>query len=57
MNTFEVPPHHAALDIGSLALIVLTALGYMPGIAAGLAVIWYLILIFDRIRHGHKREH
>ena len=49
-----IPTHHAAIDIGSLLLIVLSALGYLPTVAAGLACLWYVILIYDRIKNGRK---
>jgi hypothetical protein len=52
---FEVPPNHTPLDVGSIVVIVLSALGYMPGVAAALAVVWYAILIYDRIMNGPKR--
>lgn len=51
----EIPPNHTPFDVGSIVLIVLAALGYMPGIAAALAVVWYAILIYDRFMNGPKR--
>lgn len=50
-----VPTQHAALDIGSIVLIVLSALGYLPTVAAGLACLWYVILIVDRFRRGPSK--
>jgi hypothetical protein len=55
VSSFEVPPNHTPLDVGSIVVIVLSALGYMPGIAAALAVVWYAILIYDRLMHGPRR--
>jgi hypothetical protein len=51
-----IPTHHAAIDIGSIALIILSALGYLPTVAAGLACLWYVILIVDRFRSGRKAQ-
>jgi hypothetical protein len=56
VSNFEVPPNHTPLDVGSIVLIVLSALGYMPQMAASLAFIWYLIVIYDRIKNGPKRH-
>jgi hypothetical protein len=53
--SIEVPPNHTPLDVGSIVLIVLSALGYMPQMAASLAFIWYLIVIYDRLKNGPKR--
>ena len=53
----DVPPHHAAMDVTSIFLIVLAAIGYMPGIAATLAAAWYIILIYDRLRNGRGQSH
>lgn len=52
--TPDIPPNHAAMDIGSITLIILSAIGIMPGVAALLAVIWYTILIYDRLTKGRK---
>jgi len=46
--TNDSPTHHT-LDIGALILIIGSFAGYMPVLASGLAIIWYCILIFDRL--------
>ena len=40
--------HHAAFDIGAIALTLGSFTGALPYIAAALAVIWYCVLLYDR---------
>lgn len=41
-------PQHTAFDIGAIILIVGSFVGYLPYIAAGLAGVWYCVLLYDR---------
>lgn len=41
--------HHAAFDLGALTLILGNFVGLLGPIAAGLAALWYCILIYDRL--------
>jgi hypothetical protein len=38
------------LALGCVAASVMHAI---PEIAAGLGIVWYGVLLYDRIRHGH----
>ena len=46
--------HHAAFDIGAIALTLGSFTGALPYIAAGLAVIWYCVLLYDRFLNHRK---
>lgn len=50
--------HPAAVvaDITALATIVGAATHVLPDIGAGLAALWYAILIWDRLRGRGKRD-
>lgn len=47
--THPTDTNHTFMDIGALALIMGSFVGYMPVIASALAGVWYAILIFDRL--------
>jgi hypothetical protein len=52
-------PHHlqiAAIDIGTVALIIGSFAGYLPPLAAGLAALWYCVLIYDRFFKNSKSD-
>ena len=42
-------------DYTSLGAIVVTFLGHLPEIAAGLAVVWWLVRIYYEIRLGERK--
>lgn len=41
--------HHHAFDIGAIALTIGSFAGVLPYFASALAVLWYCILIYDRL--------
>ena len=40
--------HHAAMDIGTIVLILGSFAGFLPPFAALLAALWYCVLLYDR---------
>lgn len=42
------PTFHVA-DLGALAIIMTSFSGYLPAAASLLAIVWYCILIYDRL--------
>jgi len=51
------PPHdttHAAMDLGTIIVILGSFVGYLPPIAAGLAAMWYCVLLYDRFFNKHS---
>ena len=51
------PPHdttHTAMDLGTIVVILGSFVGYLPPIAAGLAAMWYCVLLYDRFFNKHS---
>jgi len=40
------------IDLAACGTIVTAYLGFLPPIAAGLAICWYLVLLYDRFTKG-----
>lgn len=49
-------PEHVAFDVGTIILIMGSFIGYLPPIAAGLAGIWYCVLLYDRFFKNSKSD-
>lgn len=48
--------HHAAMDIGTIVLIIGSFAGLLPPVAAALAALWYCVLLYDRFFNNKKRD-
>ncbi len=44
-----------SIDFAAAGTILASLLGWLPPLAAGLAIVWYLFLIYDRIKYGPKK--
>lgn len=44
-----------AIDWAAAGTILATIAGWLPPVAALFAIIWYSILIYDRVRYGPRR--
>lgn len=42
-------------NVLSVSAIVASWLGWLPHIAAALSIIWFLVLLYDRLKYGPKR--
>lgn len=51
-------PHELIVpgNVASLSAIIGTLIGWLPHVAALLAVIWYCILIYDRFKRPKKSD-
>ncbi len=48
-------PQHTIMDVSAATVVFGTFMGWLPGIAAGFAAIWYIIQIYDRFKNGPKK--
>lgn len=56
MNQSLVPHDLVAPgNVLSVSTIVATWLGWLPHIAAALSIIWFGVLLYDRVKYGPKR--
>jgi TctA family transporter len=39
---------HPLINIGAIASVLGSLVGWLPPIAAALGIIWYLVLLYDR---------
>jgi hypothetical protein len=42
------------VDLAACGTILTSYLGFLPPIAAGFAIIWYLVMLYDRFYRGNK---
>jgi len=42
------------VDLAACGTILTSYLGFLPPIAAGFAIIWYLVMLYDRFYRGKK---
>lgn len=47
LNHLPLHPVKAAVDAGAAGAIVATLVGWLPAIAAALAIVWYLVQIAE----------